>query len=46
MIFRQLFEPVSSTYTGLLACEETGWAIPVDPVLPAWQRGLGLKSPC
>jgi glyoxylase-like metal-dependent hydrolase (beta-lactamase superfamily II) len=40
MIFRQLFEPVSSTYTYLIACEETGHAILVDPVLPAWQRDL------
>ena len=24
MIFRQLFEPLSSTYTYLLGCEETG----------------------
>jgi glyoxylase-like metal-dependent hydrolase (beta-lactamase superfamily II) len=40
MIFRQLFEPVSSTYTYLIACEEGGQAILVDPVLPAWQRDL------
>jgi len=40
MIFRQLFEPVSSTYTYLLACEETGQSILVDPVLPTWQRDL------
>jgi glyoxylase-like metal-dependent hydrolase (beta-lactamase superfamily II) len=40
MIFRQLFEPVSSTYTYLLGCEETGEAVLVDPVLPAWQRDL------
>jgi sulfur dioxygenase len=40
MIFRQLFDPVSSTYTYLNACEETGQAILVDPVLPAWQRDL------
>lgn len=26
MIFKQLFEPVSSTYTYLLGCEETGQA--------------------
>ena len=42
MIFRQLFEPVSSTYTYLIACEETGQAILVDSVLPAWQRDLGV----
>lgn len=40
MIFRQLFEPVSSTYTYLLGCEETGQAVLIDPVLPAWQRDL------
>jgi sulfur dioxygenase len=40
MIFRQLFEPLSSTYTYLLGCEATGRAILVDPVLPAWQRDL------
>ena len=49
MIFRQLFEPVSSTYTYLLGSEATGEALLVDPVLPAWQRdlavvnGLGLR---
>jgi sulfur dioxygenase len=41
MIFRQLFEPVSSTYTYLLGCEETGQAALIDPVLPAWERDLG-----
>ncbi len=40
MIFRQLFEPISSTYTYLLGCEVTGQAILVDPVLPAWERDL------
>jgi glyoxylase-like metal-dependent hydrolase (beta-lactamase superfamily II) len=40
MIFRQLFEPISSTYTYLLACQETGRAVLVDPVLPTWQRDL------
>jgi sulfur dioxygenase len=40
MIFRQLFEPVSSTYTYLLGCEETGEAVLIDPVMPAWQRDL------
>lgn len=49
LIFRQLFEPVSSTYTYLLGCPETGDAVLIDPVMPAWQRdlqvvtGLGLK---
>lgn len=40
LIFRQLFEPVSSTYTYLLGCEESGEAVLVDPVMPAWQRDL------
>ncbi len=39
-IFRQLFEPVSSTYTYLLGCAETGEALLIDPVMPAWQRDL------
>lgn len=39
-IFRQLFEPVSSTYTYLLGCPETGEAVLIDPVMPAWQRDL------
>ena len=42
MVFRQLFEPVSSTYTYLLGCEETGQAVLIDPVMPAWQRDLQL----
>ena len=40
MIFRQLIEPVSSTYTYLLGCEESGQAILIDAVLPTWQRDL------
>lgn len=44
MIFRQLFEPVSSTYTYLLGCEETGQALLIDPVLPTWERDLGEVS--
>jgi hypothetical protein len=31
MIFRQLFEPLSSTYSYLLGCGETG---PVDERIP------------
>lgn len=42
MIFRQLIEPLSSTYTYLLGCEETGQALLIDPVLPAWERDLSL----
>jgi len=40
MIFRQLFEPLSSTYTYLLGCEETGQAILIDPVISAMNRDL------
>lgn len=40
MIFRQLFEPVSSTYTYLLGCEETGKAVLIDPVISAVERDL------
>ena len=41
MIFRQLFEELSSTYTYLVGCEATGQAILIDPVYPAWERDLG-----
>ena len=41
MIFRQLFEELSSTYTYLIGCEETGQAVLVDPVYPSWERDLG-----
>ena len=40
MIFRQLFEPLSSTYTYLLGCEETGQAVLIDPVIVATERDL------
>lgn len=40
MIFRQLFEPISSTYTYLIGCDETGQAILVDPVINAIERDL------
>src|SRR4051812_27957401 len=42
MIFRQLFEPGSSTYTYLLACEQTGQAALIDPVLETVERDLGV----
>ena len=42
MIFRQLFEPLSSTYTYLIACEDTGKAALVDPVYPTWERDLSV----
>ena len=40
MIFRQLFEPGSSTYTYLLACEETDTAALIDPVVDTATRDL------
>lgn len=41
-MFRQLFDPSSSTYTYLLACERTGDAVLVDPVLEQRERDLSL----
>lgn len=41
MIFRQLFEPGSSTYTYLLACPDTGQAVLIDPVVETLERDLG-----
>ena len=40
MIFRQLFEPVSSTYTYLLGDPQTGQAILIDPVISSMDRDL------
>ena len=42
MIFRQLFEPLSSTYTYLLACERTGQALLIDPVIASMERDLAM----
>lgn len=42
MIFRQLFEPASSTYTYLIGCEETREAALIDPVLETVDRDLAL----
>lgn len=44
MIFRQLFEPLSSTYTYLLGCEDTGLAILIDPVIVTIDRDLSEVS--
>lgn len=41
MIFRQLFEPLSSTYTYLLACPQSRQAVLIDPVIAALDRDLG-----
>ncbi len=40
MIFRQLFEPESSTYTYLLGCPDTGEAVLIDPVVKTVERDL------
>ena len=42
MLFRQLFEPTSSTYTYLLACEETGECTLIDTVIDTTQRDIEL----
>ena len=49
MLFRQLFEPESSTYTYLIGCDQTGDAALIDPVVETVDRdieqleALGLK---
>ena len=40
MIFKQLIESDSSTYTYLLACERTRLALLIDPVLDTVERDL------
>ncbi|UJR84517.1 MBL fold metallo-hydrolase [Sandaracinus amylolyticus] len=42
MLFRQLFDLESSTYTYLLADEETREAVIIDPVLEQVERDVGL----
>lgn len=42
MIFRQLFEHGSSTYTYLLGCRETSEAILLDPILETVERDLSV----
>ncbi len=42
MIFRQLFDAVSGTYTYLLASRRGGEALIIDPVLEKVDRYLGL----
>ena len=44
MIFRQLFEPQSSAYTYLVACEKTREAVLIDPVLETVERDLALLA--
>lgn len=40
MMFRQLFEPLSSTYTYLIGCPDTGQAVLIDPVIVTMERDL------
>jgi sulfur dioxygenase len=40
MIFRQLFEPLSSSYTYLIGCEATGQAVLIDPVIVEVERDM------
>ena len=40
MIFKQLFEPLSSTYTYLIGDEDTGQAVLIDPVIATMDRDL------
>jgi sulfur dioxygenase len=40
MIFRQLFEPVSGTYSYLLGCPETRQCAIIDPVIDTAERDL------
>ena len=42
MIFRQLFESESSTYTYLLGCPETGECVLLDPVIETVERDLAI----
>ncbi len=44
MIFRQLFEPASSTYTYLLGCPKTRQAILIDTVLETFERDRGVLA--
>ncbi|HYX46294.1 MAG TPA: MBL fold metallo-hydrolase [Sphingomicrobium sp.] len=42
MLFRQLFEPQSSTYTYLIGCEASGGAALIDPVIETVERDVQL----
>lgn len=42
MIFRQLFEPDTCTYTYLLGCERTGRAVLIDPVVGEVDKYIAL----
>jgi sulfur dioxygenase len=42
VIFRQLYEPESSTYTYLIGCRDTGQALLLDPVMETVDRDLAV----
>lgn len=44
MIFKQLFEEISCSYTYLLACPITQEAVLIDPVLDTFERDLNLLA--
>ena len=44
LVFRQLFDPTSSTYTYLLGCSVTGEAVMIDPVFEQGRRDAALVS--
>jgi len=44
MIFKQLFEEISCSYTYLLACPLTREAVLIDPVLDTFERDLNLLA--
>ena len=44
MIFKQLLEPDSCTYTYLLGCSQTGETVLIDPVLDTAERDLQVIS--
>ncbi len=48
MLFRQLFESVSCTYTYLLGYPATGECALIDPVIETAERDLAviLRAPC
>lgn len=44
MTFERLVEPISSTYTYLLGCEQTRKALLIDPVQATLERDLSILS--
>ncbi len=42
MIFRQLFEPESATYSYLLGCPDRRKAVLIDPVMESLERDLAI----